>query len=159
MKWEMAIAWGLRLAFVVCLACWLVPVANTYESSPTYEQATFKLGWPTAWYEAEIRADAGIIAHPPDFKIEHRPLPKKGPEGIWLLRDGSLDTMPSDLPSFTGWNPAVARKRTWINPIYGPIAPTVIGFGCLFVAGRLSAQAYKRTAVTHNETGTPPTEI
>jgi hypothetical protein len=153
------LAWGLRLAAAACFGCWLIPSGGGYEVSPIHERATFKLGWPTAWYESEVRVDAGIVAHPPDLKIEHRPWQALGPRRIWGVGDGAVDEMPKNLPSFTGWGPTVCHRRERVNPIYGPLAPSVIGVGCLYVAGRLSRAAGKRSVERVHERGSPPTEV
>jgi hypothetical protein len=85
-----------------------------------------------------VRIEAGLVAHPPDLVVRKRPLEPRGPQRVWWVREGALEPFPKDLPAFTGWNPAVCVKRARVRPWYGPIWPTVVGFGVLYVAARVN---------------------
>lgn len=119
-----------------CLGIWFVP-ASAYSVSPTHEEARFTLGWPTPWYGSTIRIDAGSIVQLPDFVEKSRPWKAKGPDRIWTTPVGSLERMPRNLPGIIGWRSAECRLVRRAKLIYGPLVPTVIGFGCFYIAWQL----------------------
>ena len=147
--------WLARLLLVLgvcCFGCWFV-TDGTYDASEYQERATFVMGWPTIWYSEEVQIDAWLIAAQPDFVIQKRPYPPQGPDGVWRTKSGGLEKFPDNLPGGTGWNTAVCRKRSAVNPLYGPLVPTLVGLGCFYVAWRLFSDAgrqYRKTSLAND---------
>lgn len=150
--------WVPRVVGLAPLALWFVP-ASTYDAGRYHEHATFALGWPTTWYESEVRIEAGLIARPPDLVIQKRPLELKGPERVWWVRAGAVEPFPNNLPAFTGWNAAVCKRKVRIHPWYGPVWPTVIGFGVLYVAARINRDRAAKEPRQNRNADPPPAPV